>query len=79
MFRPFNFIKDSFLQDVASPTVIYYGFYNPTNTGTGVDTAVAQFKIAKETKSVGGVTTSFKWCGQSYDQIWNNRATLNYD
>jgi hypothetical protein len=78
MFRPFDFIKDSFLADYVSPTVTYYGFYNPSNLNSSVNTALPQFKMAKEVKDGSGRITSFKWSGNSYDQIWNDRATIVY-
>jgi hypothetical protein len=78
-FREFNFIKESYLGDIASPTVTYHGFYVPSNTGVAVSTSVAQFLIAKETKDVNGNTTSMKYSGRSYDQIWDNRASIYYD
>ena len=79
MFREFNFIKESYICDPVSAILVYHGWYAPSNTGTPVDTAKAQFLIAKEVKNAGGITTSMKWSGRSYDQIWDNRGTINYD
>lgn len=88
MFRPFDFIKDNYIADIVSSTVIYHGFYipgGPLLSGGTVDTSKAQFLIAKEVKDASGYTTSWKWAmttsGNStatYDQIWDNRASLNY-
>ena len=89
-FRPFNLIKDGYIADIVSTTLVYHGFYSPDptstkTTGGALDTAIAQFMVAKEVKSAGGDTTSMKWAvdsgltiGCTYNQIWNNRATLTY-
>jgi hypothetical protein len=79
MFRTYDFIKDSYLQDVASATQSYYGFYVPSKTGTAVDTAKAQFLLLSVKKDVSGNITEYKWSGRSYDGIWNDRATVKYD
>lgn len=92
MFRPFDQIKDSYIADTSGVTTIYHGFYAPGGTYNGVsagsiDTSKAQFKIAKETRDGSGNTTSMVWATPTtmttpgvaqYDQIWNNRASLNY-
>jgi hypothetical protein len=74
-FRPFNFIKDSYICDVVSAVLKYHGFYKPGNSGTTIDLASAQFLIGKEVIDASGNTTSMKFSGQDYNQIWNNRAT----
>lgn len=79
MFRSINFIRDGYIAAVASSTVTYHGYYQPKTAPTGaVDTSVAQFLIAKETKDASGVTTSLQWASRSMDQVWDNRASLTY-
>lgn len=80
-FVPYDYIKDSFLSDPASSTVTYFGFYNPTiaqTSGGTVDTSKAQFLIVKQTVDASGNVLSFKWASRSYDQIWDNRASITY-
>lgn len=85
-FRPYNFIKDGYIADIVSSTLVYHGFYNPDPqtlkvTALGaLDTSKAQFSMVKETRSVSGDTTKMEWAytdGQpmTYNQIWDNRAT----
>lgn len=86
-FRPFNFIKDGYIADYANATTVYHGFYNPDpRTSLALDSALststAQFLIAKETLS-GTNTTKMEWAytsGQpiTYNQVWDNRASLTY-
>ena len=78
-FRPIAFTKDSFICDPVSAVVLYYGFYRPNNSGTTINTATAQFLIARETRNAGGTTLTFKYAGNDYNQIWDNRAALSYD
>lgn len=80
-FVPYDYTKDSYLGDPASSTVFYYGYYNPTivqTTGGVVDTSKAQFLVLKVTKDVSGNILSWKWASRTYDQIWDNRASLTY-
>jgi hypothetical protein len=77
-FRPFNLIKDSYIAEYFSPTVIYHGFYTPSDSATPLDTSASIFLIAKEVRDGSGNTTSFKFSGNIYNCAWNDRATLNY-
>jgi hypothetical protein len=90
MFRPFNFIKDGYIADIVSSTSVYHGFYNPSTaklSGSALDTSKTQFMVAHETRDVSGNTTKMEWAiasdrlgktAPTYDQIWDNRATLTY-
>ena len=84
MFRRFDFIQDNYIADrtaAGSPTyTIYHGFYTvPSQKLTGaIDTSKELFKIVKEVQDASGNTVSFKYASQCYDQIWDNRASLNY-
>ncbi len=80
-FVPYDYTKDSFLSDPASATVKYIGYYNPQTSQTSggvVDTSKAQFLIVKQVTDVSGNVLSFKWASRTYDQVWDNRATLTY-
>lgn len=81
MFRPIDLTKDSYIADIVSALLTYHGFYSPDHpltSGGTVDTSKPQFMIAKEVKDASGNTTSMKWASVSYDQIWNDRASLTY-
>ena len=81
MFVPFNFTKDSYIADIASPTITYHGFYLPSNavlSGAAVDQSISQFLCAKETKDASGNTVSMQWASPSYDHAWTGHAGYTY-
>lgn len=87
-FRTFNFTKDGYIADIASSTTIYHGFYNADPqtvklSSGSLDTASAQFMIAKETRNGSGDTTNMQWASTAgnpltYNQVWDNRVSLTY-
>jgi len=64
--------------DEASTTVSYFGW-----SSLGTKTTDAKWKIARVTKAsattpYGVVITEYADGDMNYDNIWNNRASLNY-
>jgi hypothetical protein len=68
------FLEEAIRLDVASPTVTYVG-----NAGYGSATASAVWKIKRLTSTAGGnLTIEYANGLSNYNQIWDNRASLNY-
>lgn len=79
MFRSIHFIREGYISEVASSTVVYHGYYQPQIAPAGaVSTSLPQFLIAKETKDGSGNTIALQWASISMNQIWDNRASLTY-
>jgi hypothetical protein len=63
------------LIDYASSTVIYYGYASP-----GASQSASVWRIRRETRDSNGRTTAIEYAGGTAerDQVWANRATLEY-
>jgi|GEM_PF-5334178 len=71
---PYDYIKETMRQDVVDATTTYIGYAKPA---LSIATSAAQWHICKVTSS-GGNVTAIQWASDSYDKIWDNRASLNY-
>ena len=61
--------------DYASSTISYFGSASP-----GSATSSSKWQIRRQTKDSQGRTTKIEFAAQkaSFDQVWDNRATLTY-
>ena len=61
--------------DYASATITYYGFAAP-----GAVTSAASWMIRRETLDSSSRTTQVDWADSDCnpDNVWDNRASLNY-
>lgn len=69
------------MADIVSSVLVYHGWYDPKkvyDSSASLDTSKDIFRIAKEVKDVDGNTVSMKYATTNTDQVWDDRASLNY-
>lgn len=62
------------IKDTNVAGVVYYGY----TLNLGASTASAVWRIRKETTTTNVTTVTYADGDGLYDNVWNNRASLNY-